>query len=181
MLALPAKASKSVDSLPYGTVIYSMLPPKVFIKKNPDWMLMDGGDSVTSLKVYGTVTSAKEMFAASRLHTEGGVEDFPDARGLFIRGMNVGRDKDSGDADGDRDIMVRQADNFKSHDHGGGNHGHGFTGSMTLDKWGGNPLVGGNGDSGQKSVPASGKIITPEGGLETRPRNISLYIYIKVN
>lgn len=181
LLTLPARASVTVDSLPYGTVIYSMLAPKDFIKKNPDWMLMDGGDSVTSKKVYGTSDGAKAMFAASRLHTEGGVEDFPDGRGLFIRGMNMGRDKDSGDADGDRDVMVRQKDTFKKHDHGGGNHGHVFTGSMTNDSWGGNIMVGGNGDPGKKAIPLSGNIINFEGQDETRPRNISLYIYIKVN
>jgi hypothetical protein len=181
LLALPTKASITVDSLPYGTVIYSMLPPKDFIKKNPDWMLMDGGDSVTSRKVYGTATGAKEMFAASRLHTEGDVEDFPDARGLFIRGMNLGREVDSGDADGDRKVAVKQSDTFKKHDHGGGVHGHGFTSSTTMNDWGGNVVVGGSAGGQPRAVSSSSKVINAEGNDETRPRNLSLYIYIKVN
>lgn len=157
------------DNFSLGSVQYSILEPGVFTSRpeNKDkWVLMNGQD-IQGSDLCNLIPTMKNV---------------PDGRGVFIRAMNLGRSSDTGDADGDLRGLAGfpQSDQFKSHDHGGGNHAHHWTGSVTLDTWGGNCGIGGN-NCGPKDTPLSGNIINIEGGAETRPRNIALYLYIKIN
>ncbi|MCW4469603.1 hypothetical protein OGH69_11545 [Flavobacterium sp. MFBS3-15] len=121
--------------------------------------------------------------------TKGAIRTSPDLRGKFLRGLNtmysVGEplpffsDTD-GDPEDNRVVMSPQSDSFKKHDHKGGAHSHPWNGSGTVNDWGYNVAVGG-GNIGDRTPPSSGKIIEEEGGDETRPRNIAVYFYIKIN
>jgi len=97
-----------------------------------------------------------------------GVCTLPDARGVFIRGMNVNRSRDTGDPSGNRPVGNFQNDEFKSHSHSYVNAG------VWARSWKGD-------DSGPKTAHKQQGDTSKRGGVETRPRNIALYTYIKIN
>lgn len=141
-----------------GDVKYSVLQPDSFMKYNPGWVEMDGGASHTS----------DSLFRRSILHQHFKVEHLPDGRGVFIRGMNRGRNPAEGDTDGDtRPVGGFQWDMFKKHNHGMKNwHGSGGQEHDELS---------------MASHLTKNALAAMEGGAETRPRNITLYVYIKIN
>lgn len=138
---------KNVGAL--GDVKYSVLEPGLFKKINGDgWVPMDG-----------------RIIAGDDLEKRTGMKSIPDARGIFIRGMNLGRDINTGDPDGDKNVGRYQTDGVGPHKHriAGGANGPGAHSTV-----GGNmePFVS---DDGLNTLP------------ETRPRNIALYVYIKIS
>lgn len=68
---------------------------------------MDGGASKLS----------DSAFHSSRLHKEYMIEKLPDSRGVFLRGMNEGRDSISGDVAVKRTVGTYQADALRTHAH----------------------------------------------------------------
>lgn len=169
-LLISISSLAKTDSLPVGTVIYSIIPPKEFIAKNQAWMLMDGCDTALSRLVYGTPDAALNKFQRSLLHAMP-IEILPDARGLFIRAMNLDRDKTKGDADGNRTAGTEQQDTYKRHSHAYTDHfPTGTRSDNANDRDVGTP-------NGSSRTPRTSE----EGDDETRPRNIALYVYIKVN
>lgn len=75
-----------------GQVIYSMMPPTVFTADNPDWILMDGRD-----------------VEGSEFHRQTGLTKIPDAQNQFIRGMGGKFDEADGYKDGnERTVGSRQ-------------------------------------------------------------------------
>lgn len=163
-----------------GDVRYSILAPEVFEKLNPGWKLLSGQpmeknwDLYRLLETEGLLKNGKYSLLKDNL---------PDARGMFIRGINNGRSATEGDPAGETAVGRYQDDTLKSHDHQ----------LSFLDKTEG--IVGfhttsGAGDPHQQRItwgdrqPYGGAIaniiVLPRGGTETRPKNISLYIYIKV-
>lgn len=161
LLIVIAFKTKGQDTI--GDVKYSILEPSIFMKLNPGWILMDGGSSRISDSIY----KKSILFLEYKI-------PLPDARGLFIRGMNEQRSKDTGDAAGDGSVGRYQNDTFKKHTHG-------VTYSdlpFRFDASG----MGIQSNSGAQTQTAKLKIqISPTGEEETRPRNIALFIYIKVN
>jgi len=160
-----------------GDVKYSILEPAKFMELNPGWVLMDGGASHLS----------DSLFKVSALHTQMRLPALPDARGIFIRGMNMGRSADDGDPDGDASIVRYQKDGLKDHLHTIRNFHSGVVNVGGTPNWGvsilnpADPNVAPNGtedfttpgvyDPNRQRVTQS----------ETRPRNIALYVYIKIN
>lgn len=115
----------------------------------------------------------------------------PDLRGMFIRGLNQ-FDQDQPtivDANKkDPDTRTRgsyQEDKFKSHNHGGGNHSHTIYGETGAAGGRGSFITGDRRSStqwdGNPGVDNSGDIIKSEGETETRPKNIAIYYYIRIN
>jgi len=100
-----------------------------------------------------------------------GVHKIPDARGMFIRSMDMGRNTIDGLGDPDwqkRNVTDPQMDDFKRHYHHMRHwHGVGDGGGQELTM---NP-----------GAPFPLATDTQEGGDETRPKNIALYVYIKIN
>ena len=134
---------ESRADLPIGTVIAAL---KQIDTSNGFWVLADGRTATT------------EYFQAT------GKADVPDLRGLFLRGLNAGREDGREDPEGaGRTAGDYQADTLKSHTHldqlGTGNGGLYSGGSY--------------GESMTKSTSATG-------GAETRPRNAAVYWYVKV-
>jgi hypothetical protein len=156
----PADAANEV-----GDIRYSILSPDLFSKNHPGkWMLLDGKPLEEDTDLYKLLD---ENNVKNILTVKDGIPDcLPDARGVFLRGMNMGRETSTGDTDGDRKIGSYQSDTLKSHHH-------------TYLK----PRRGGNGsDTDDDEVYIWDVTNTSDfGGAETRPRNVTMYIYIKVS
>jgi hypothetical protein len=141
--------AKAFSALPIGTIIGSLLSPDKFAARF-------GADSVY-WKLADSSTASAEYFTAT------GKSNLPDLRGVFLRGINAGRDTTAGDAAGERTAGSYQADEFKKHTH--------------LE----NLAAGNGGIHSGGSYGVINKIQTgPAGGAETRPRNVAVYWYVKV-
>jgi hypothetical protein len=139
-----------------GDVKFSTLEPALFKKVNGEgWVLMDGRNIV-----------GEDLADLMK------IQNIPDARGVFIRGMNLGRETSTGDPDGtNRTVGSFQADQLGQHSHiapvgdgGGGEPGKYIDRTHNPNAEGIRPAVS----------------TKPAGGTETRPRNITLYAYIKI-
>jgi len=141
-----------------GDIKYSILEPKIFKKLHSGWELLMG-----------------QNLSVDTALAQLGVTKLPDARGVFLRGLNVsdefGKHNENGDPEIDRSVGSYQPDDFKSH-----NHLQATTASV----------IAGGPTSTMAGVSRGGAIqdvisTAYTGSKETRPRNIALYIYVKVN
>lgn len=173
-------APKRKDLGAIGDVKLSLLGPKEFQNRNGDgWILMQPlNDKLKNEALQGKFA---EFFQAT------GLKDVPDGRGVFLRGMNMGRNGGTGDPSGDsRAVGSSQTDAFAKHDHGGGDHSHPHGSSH----WPNGGMYNNNrhylagGDQGHTNgkfaIRGSGRTIVAQGEAETRPRNVSVYVYVKV-
>lgn len=150
--------------MPIGTIIPSMLKPELFKKQYPysdKWVLAMGQKVSTEWEYY------KEF---------GDESPIPDLRGMFLRGMNVngGQDPDV------RSAGSPQEDALKKHEH---NTTATELGSEKLTvKW---PPYGKDKQYGYTEDGYARKAsVTTEGAnasTETRPKNVAVYFYIKIN
>lgn len=152
-----------------GDVVHSVLPPGLFEEVHEgQWALLAGDrlDAGSGLHRFLEEKGRLDLLQAS----DTAAATLPDARGVFVRGMNLGRDAATGDPTGDRRVGAYQADLA-------GPHTHPFSyrrGQPEASRGGGsNHRVTDNlvDDSGQTGNNA---------GAETRPRNITLYVYVKI-
>jgi hypothetical protein len=158
-------AKKKFDPLPVGMVVASPLPwgqysqlagdSTSFDPKKNKWAPCDG-----------------RSVAGSALAT-GGIGEVPDLRGVFVRGLNdfaagsvpaVGPER--ADPDGGRRAGDFQRDALASHTH-----------RLGYKRWG---LKNGG---GKLNLELGGPSVETEatGGPETRPKNVALYYYVKIN
>lgn len=116
--------------------------------------------------------------AGSDLHKKTNIAVAPDLRGKFVRGLNVfynpgEPDWDShatGDPEGaHRNVSSYQPDAFA-------NHAHAWNSGQGFNAGGGGSIYARN-DAGFNVSNST----TATGGQETRPRNIALYFYLKIN
>ncbi|WP_298355137.1 hypothetical protein [Runella sp.] len=161
-----------IDHFKVGDVIYSMLPYQDFIRLHgTGWMMMDAQGVNASADL-------RKIFPSVLLNGT----NLPDARGRFIRGMSYGgpgsrqdrMNTTDGDPDNQRIVGSFQTDDFKSHTH-----------VLGLRTYNANTQDSGPNQVGVEAILPSGNRtgvgIYPTGGAETRPRNIALYIYVKVD
>lgn len=175
---LSFRKSEEKSSGNLGDVKYSVLAETEFIKENGrGWILLDD--------------KASEKLRGSDLGRLG-VTQLPDARGVFVRGVNFDRDSATGDVDAKRRPLSSQEDAFQG-------HWHKFEGQATSPD---NPNPEHNTLVASKQTrPNELKATTetflnrnyvrdassdrmngkPRTSAETRPRNISLYVYVKIN
>ncbi len=160
-----AADSRTTDGIGVGTVVWSVLPPEDFRKENGKGWILLAGDDVSD----------------TRLGQDYGFQYLPDARGCFLRALNgivmPGGEMrnlrenrlEKGDSGGDRRTVGSwQGDTVGKHTHpyrvGDAVRGH------DAKTKGGEFFYGGI------------ELTTGENpGAETRPRNIALYCYIKVD
>lgn len=137
-----------------GDIVNSILAPDAFASLHgPGWVLMAG-----------------QNIEGSKLHTVADIGTLPDARGMFLRGKQHAR-TEGGNPDGDLAIGQTQSDTVGPHTHGqryGSVKGH-----FSPSGWEHVPHVTHNGSTG---VPTASN-----NGTESRPRNITINIYIKID
>lgn len=160
-----------------GDVVYSILVPKLFKANHTGkWELLDGRPLDQGTSLYQQLESnavlniLKVNVKNDRL--------LPDARGVFIRSVNEKRDPATGDPDGDKEVGRYQADQVGPHSHGWtGASGNGYPDNETR-RWSPEQMKD---PRWVKYVLDSKNNYSESGmGAESRPRNISLYAYIKV-
>ena len=153
-----------------GNVVYSVLSPDLFREQNGNgWFLLDGG---IDLKANGFTFNQTDLC----LSTGAFCNELPDARGVFIRGMNMNRSTKSGDVDNARKVGSLQLDSV-------GHHSHKFEAGIAIAKDKDNPGDPGGHIQGPENNKWSFETTNIGNGIinETRPKNINLYIYIKLN
>ena len=91
----------------------------------------------------------------------------PDVRGQFLRAKNNGRADGQENPDGDVALGTFQADEFKSHTH---------TIETSTGSSGGSDHAENNSSSTQATYNT-----LPSGGDETRPKNVTCNMFIKIN
>ena len=179
------KAQEVVCSGAVGDVKYSILNPTQFAAVNGDcWVPMDG-----------------RGMTGSKLATILGSNTLPDISGAFVRSQEF-----AGKADRDPErtssstIATLQDESFKSHNHGGstsndGQHNHGFSDTVPdVYQWNVSNAVTGNSKSTylNEQNPKNDSDVTDlstnhthavysDGGSETRPKNLNLWTYIRIN
>jgi hypothetical protein len=143
-----------------GDIRYSILPPDKFDSINgKGWILLDGRD-----------------IKGSDLQIGGNVNEIPDARGMFIRGLNLKRTdgkQDPFDIEHSRERLAGEyeEDAFKAHHH-----------PLSFAPATGQVINTTENNFYNEFVGRKDKIIIKDdGGTETRPKNIALFIYIKIN
>lgn len=139
--------------LPVGTILASMLPEGQFNQETGGgWVLADG-----------------RLAEGARYATLTGNTKVPDLRGMFLRGLNI--DGEGGDPDGSGRIAGDfQADEFKSHRH------------SVRTAYSGSAHAGDISSSNSRENAANAGFFTdPIGGNETRPKNVAVYYYIKID
>ena len=138
-----------------GDVKYSVLSPQDFENENGDcWIFMDGS----------------AMSSSNRLFTYTGWTHIPDARGFFIRSLDT-RTSSRVDVDrsGSEEPGHVQYHQIKAHRHG--------LAPQVVAAFG-NAIPGANGGDGAATLLSRTAF---EGGNETRPSNIILYTYIRID
>lgn len=143
-------------AIPVGSVMHSMLTTAQFTSQVGvgDWLLADGSSCAGTR--YASLTGATTV---------------PDLRGIILRGKNNGRSTSSGNSDGDLSLGTYQADQLQDHFHS--------------VKWAYNAGVdyGGDNNTGmdQNTTYNSGAANSANVGNETRPRSVTVNIFIRVN
>ena len=141
--------------LPIGTIIASMLSPEQFyIEYGQDkWRLADG--SRIEEAAYIKIAKSNKL---------------PDLRGMFLRGINNGRDDDFADPIGDRKPGSTQKDAVGSHSH-----------KMTLSAAIAHPNGGTFARGGAPPYIGIESQTDKFGSNENRPKNAAVFYYIKIN
>ncbi|MCP4369955.1 MAG: hypothetical protein GY797_17845 [Deltaproteobacteria bacterium] len=174
-----------LDTVPIGTIVSSVLGPNNFGKiikgkgqsdvKTSPWVLADGRNVEGSKYVQISGTSV-----------------VPDLRGLFLRGLNVGRKDGKQDLDNDRKPGDFQ-DNatslpkaaFVGETSIDGRHSHSYDAARPYNSGAGNHDRAKSSGQVNSTSPAGEHKhrvqIKAGGDPETRPKNVSVYYYIKIN
>lgn len=161
--------TRNLLGVPIGTVISSILPPSLLSSVVGDpaqfdvmrsiWILADGRDVRSSR--YANLTGESKV---------------PDLRGVFLRGLNAGRTDGFQDPD-HREVGSFQADEIVRHNHRPAAPGAPSGGGFVVQSGNRSAFLQGNGGSMQLKDTTDEN----DGGPETRPKNVAVYHFIKIN
>ena len=168
-------ASSDVKSSALGDVVYSILPPELFeLTHTGRWVLLDGADLASDSALYLFLEKEGRLDILSK---DAGPVKLFDARGMFVRGVNLARDPNEGDPAGaSRAAGSTQTDQVGRHRHNATvfvrsqRTGLASQDRFTAPRWDGDGLRNQTGYSDTASATDT----------ETRPKNIALYIYVKI-
>jgi len=145
-----------------GDVKESRLTEEQFVLENGiGWMMYDGSD-ITGKKLANYI----------------GANVIEDARGVFRRAKNNGRDAGTGNASGEVALGTAQSDRLGTHDH----QSIGNLGSRTRVQGYASSVSSGL-NAANVITNVSGTVIRTDsvGEAETNPRNITVNVFIKVD
>jgi hypothetical protein len=173
------KSQEVVCSGAVGDVKYSILNPTQFAAVNGScWVAMDG-----------------RSIAGSKLATITGLSTVTNAGGLFLRGQEFSGQTANNDPERDSNsaIATIQDQSFLSHGHSGttDTRGGDYLGTFLynslysyngpFEEGKGNPDYGYNSTAAYAPTHAHNLNINANGGNETRPKNLNLWTYIRIN
>jgi hypothetical protein len=177
-----------ISNLPLGTVIENYLNWDNFQKLTNNNSNNPAGNNLWTMKYSKwSPCDGRDISESKYTKNWGGLPNAPDKRGLFTRGLNQfdSKEKDyvspvsekQKDPDDNRGIATPfQTDEIKSHDHPVSDNPKIMV-AMGIG-WGN--VAGGN--NGQATYGGEGVgAIGHRGGVETRPKNIAVYYYMKIN
>lgn len=152
---------KTYDEKPVGTIVSSMLTEAEFQGEvGAHWVLADGRD-----------------VTGSRYAQLKGISTVPDLRGVFIRGKNNGSDKDD-----ERNLGGYQDDAFQGHRHLFRNATSSTGGSQNVPV--ASTTASGSSNAGTQNILDPVADLTngsPRTANETRPKNVTVNFFIKIN
>lgn len=152
-------------ALPVGSIIASILRPDDFKAHMPageHWELADG-----TAVPKGTLQSLIQNNAYYKLLNPNNVAKKPNLQGVFLRGKNNKRDDNKGSPNNqDLEMGAYQEDDIGPHTH-----------TQTVGYANAAAEHQGDGWHGQGSTTTGNP---DSGGLETRPRNVTVNFYIRV-
>lgn len=127
----------------------------------------------------GWVLADGRSVAGSKYASITGSANIPDLRGVVLRGKNNSRSDGNQNPGGERALGFYESDQMQGH----------FHSAPTTNGVGGQYEVSGGGtgyDYGAQSAPTTGPISdnvngTPRTGLETRPKNVTVNYFIRIN
>lgn len=178
---------ESSTSRELGDVVYSLLPPELFkLNHSGEWKILDGSELAASTQLQVFLEKQGGLSTFNRIEFSKGSEVIlPDARGVFIRGMSSGRSLLTGDPQGDiRNVGSYQSDQIGKHSHQieipGDVH---RVGSSNSSKSIAAPFLEGYKDKRLKEFrsASAGSNKQAKEDIEFRPKNITLYIYLKTD
>lgn len=153
----PRQDSGQIGTVPVGTIIASYLSKQQMKGTYGDEWVLANGDDVSTKSQFFKITGKTKL---------------PDLRGMFIRGLNEGRNDGKQDPQPNRTAGDYQEDAFKEHHHKLIWHHRSFHGA-------GGPGIPPVDEPGKDQPDTTKK--PKEGGDETRPKNVAVYFYIKIN
>ena len=149
---------------PVGTIVASLLPPQDFAQATGDPADFDLARS------HWTFADDKGKVPGTGWAKLTGNKPIPDLRGMFLRGINSSRKDGMQDPGGERHPGDYQEDRV-------GRHAHEYT---TAGIWG-RSFQGENGQPHTAFEKGGTTANNINDQVETRPRNVAVYYYIRIN
>jgi len=169
-LVLDAKPAINQQAIPIGTIVASVLPYESFLKANE----LENIDNANMEKALWIPCDGRTLTVSKYAQYSGG--KIPDLRGVFLRGINDYNVKfptvvavSSNQKNPENQMAGQfQNDTFQLHNH------------KFLSPVAGPLVVFGSPDAGTHANFAE-KETSTTGDSETRPKNVTVYYYIKIN
>jgi len=167
--------------VPIGTIITSYLNWTEFCQTTGESASPWNPGNSTWSPADGRIVSGSQLAIITKL------ENVPDYRGVFMRCQNQIDPKQASvvapiqaDPDNSRDRSVIQADALRSHSHPASGR---ITGNITGSNNTHDCSSGGDKYNSDPTFPDRNVAVTvyPSGDVETRPKNASVFFYIKIN
>jgi hypothetical protein len=173
-------ASLHAARIPVGVVVASMLAPDAFAEAAGDALPFDARRSQWAPADGRDVQGSRYQALLDRASV-------PDLRGIFLRGANLGRQDASRDPDGDRILGGEPQEAATAMPKAGflvlpgGAHTHGLPSGGHAPGWG-RLEEGGGGDRGIGTSSNGEHAHRLSGGdIETRPRNVAVAYFVRIN
>lgn len=166
-----AFAQKVVCSGAVGDVKFSILDPTQFATVNGDcWVPMNGAPLASGTALRNILTSMTNL---------------PDASGVFFRAQEFGGANNDPERNSSSPIATIQPEAFKAHNHGVNDPGHAHTYALRnagqSDNADDRDVALSSSTTTNTSTSTTGITIQNAGGSETRPVNMNLWVYIRIN
>lgn len=185
-IVLEATAPINQQAIPIGTIVASVLDYKTFLKANN----LDEMDNSNMDVVLWIPCDGRTLNKSKYANYSGG--SIPDLRGVFLRGINdygiafpTTSPVKANQRNPENTVANQfQPDTYKSHQHGFGGNFLNAAGNRIWDYYGTrnvskNWFAKVNGSSARAINKVS--LTSPECSTETRPKNVTVYYYIKIN